>query len=401
MKSSLSQKTKYSFFQIILLGLFLLISMNFANLYFYLVFVAFFICFVANLNTMKMDIVFIFLMLFSICYAIFYGSLGDTYKTIMKQFVYPMCYFVGLNLFSNKKKTTNAVDANNQVAISVYVVAIGALIHFVLNAWTNRGSENRNTIDFWTKEVSSATGQALLAVLALSVFATWLFQSKGIKKKLLAFSGLGVIFAYNLILAGRTILILALLVIALAYFYAMKSSGIAEKARKSIFVILAVLAVAVMFFNNTLGIQDMILGSNLSNRFDNIEMLEDTRIQLKLRYLTHMFEYPMGGNYLRPLVDGYAHELYLDAYNDVGIIGYLLVILVVISCTYTVVKLIRSRNLSSNASSLLLCAFFAMNIVFFLEPILQGAPWLFCLFCFLSGIAKSINTKKPTVSISQ
>ena len=99
-----------------------------------------------------------------------------------------------------------------------------------------------------------------------------------------------------------------------------------------------------------------------------------------------MLDYPFGGGVMRTEIGGYAHELYLDIYSDVGIIGYILVVAVMIIFAINVFKLIKSDKLSLETKGLLLCVFLGTNIVFFLEPIIQGSPWLFCIYCFLNGV---------------
>ena len=385
-----SLRSKYSVSQIIQLLLLFLISLNFGNLYFYLIFATFFLCVFVNFRHVKIDIIFVVLVLFSISYILFFPPSRTSVTSILKQFVYPMCYLIGFNLFGDKKLNNwKNINFDDQIKVSIFVTSFGMLFHYILNAITNYGSAFRNTVDFWTGDVLAATGQALLAVMAMSVFSVWLVGECSMGRKLLSLFGLTAIFTYNFILAGRTLLALGVIIIGVALLYSNKHTHIIGRSRNYIFLIIIFIGLLFLFINNVWGIRNWILGSNLTTRFESQNVLEDVRFARKLAYITRVMEFPLGGGELRKSVGAYAHELYLDVYSDVGIFGYIFVIIVVVVCAVNVIKLIRTELLSIETRCLLLCVFLGINIVFLLEPILQGTVWLFCVLCFLSGIVQS------------
>jgi len=116
-------------------------------------------------------------------------------------------------------------------------------------------------------------------------------------------------------------------------------------------------------------------------------LAEDTRLYLKYRYILNIFRYPFGGGALYSHVGGYAHELYLDVYSDVGIVGYLLIVVFVVGTTINVWRVINKNSRFDNELKLLvLCTYTAIFAEFFIEPIVQGVPWLLCSFCIISGL---------------
>lgn len=386
----LTLRKKYDPLQLIQYALILLMSLNFANLYFYIIFLAFFICLASNIRSLRVDIVSLLIFALSVCYILFYPPTRDTITTSIKQFAYPMCYIIGLNLAnSNRMINQENKGTDERIRLSIILVSLGTFLHYLLNATVNIGSLLRNTKDFWTGEVASATDQALLAVMALGVFSVWLVGERPVWVKILSLAGLVVVFAYNFVLAGRTILLLEAITIIVAFFFMQRNMYAEGRIKSYLFLALIFVGVLVLFLNNAWGLRDWILNSNLSARFDTQEALTDIRLERKFLYLGRFFEFPFGGGHLRTAVGGHAHELYLDAFSDVGILGYVLVIAIVVSSTVSVFRLFRDKSLNVETRSLVLCVFLGINIVFFLEPILQGEPWLFCIFCFLCGVMRS------------
>lgn len=390
-------KRKYKLAQIAQLLLLFFVSLNFKNLYFYLIFLTFFVCLLANIKQFKIDAVSICLALLSVCYILFYPPTRDSITTILKQFAFPMCYLIGLNLFdaNNNNMIKEKSNADDQLKLSIIVVAFGTLLHYLLNASINIGSLLRNTVDYWTGDVVSATDQALLAIIAICVFSIWLFGDYSVWKRLIASLGLVLIFAYNFVLAGRTILLMSAIIMCVAFLFIRKHINPDAQIKSYLFVFGIVLTALLLVLNNVGGMRDWIMNSNFSQRFETQEIVEDIRFERKISYVIHMIKFPFGGGALKAYVGGYAHELYLDVFSDVGIVGYLLVIAVVVITVINVIKFIKMKDFAIDTKAMVLCVFMGINIVFFLEPILQGEPWFFCVFCFLSGaLRKNLLIKK-------
>lgn len=255
----------------------------------------------------------------------------------------------------------------------------------------NISSLNRNTVDVWTGEVMLATGQASLAIMAIGVFSACLFSETSKIAKFFAAIGFIGVFAYNLVLAGRTLILLSMIILSVALIYAVKNSKLQRKRNIAIVTLAVLLIILVIYTQNLFGIRDWILGSNLSTRFDMMLIGEDSRLEKKQLYFVNMLKYPFGGGNLRDYVGGYAHELYLDVYSDVGVVGYVSVIAFVFISVINLWRVFKREDVSRNFKLLSLCIYIAILIEFLLEPIIQGVPWLFCTFCFYSGLLKSVR----------
>ena len=383
--------------QILILILFFLGTMNCFNMYFYFLFAAFGIGILVTYRNVKVDFNVISLTVLSVLYIfLFFGYSSVT--LVLKQFIYPLCYVLGLNFirFERDEFRIKTYD-NSKVELAIVLPALGPLFHFLLNFNANATSLLRNTIDYWTGEMVTATAQAGLAVLAIGVFAAWIFSTKGKGLKIASIIGLVLIFMYNLVLAGRTLLLITALVMLVAFGFSLKQSKINRKLTLFISTVAVISIALFMYTTNAFGIRDAILGSNFSARFDVISLGEDSRLQDKLMYLKNMIYYPFGGGALRSALDGiFAHDFYLDTYNEVGFLGFIVVVAFVAFVIINTIKLVKNPKHVVNLRMLILCVMLAIFIQFFLEPILIGMPWMFCVFCFYGGIIKSINAENAS-----
>ena len=385
-------RSKFSFSQILILTLLLLASMNVLNLYFYFLFAAFLVSVVANFRSFIVDKLFFVLLIFSLSYLIFYPESLSSVTLIIKRFIFPMCYLMGLNFLNQGKTDCEDKDNREHILKTAFsILAIGAFIHYLLNMAVNISSLSRNTTDIWTGEVMLATGQACLAILAIGAFSATLFSEGLPRDKIISAVGLIGVFVYNLVLAGRTLIVLSAVILCVAFVYSVINSDLKRKIYVIVVTLLIIFLFVIAYTQDLFGLREWVLGSNLSARFDIMQVNEDSRLSNKILYLSNMLDYPLGGGALRNYVGEYAHELYLDVYSDAGIFGYVSIILFVAFSSFNALRVIKNGNVSKNFKLLLICIFVSILIEFFLEPIIQGVPWMLCSFCFYSGLLKNVR----------
>lgn len=385
-------RSKFSFSQILILTLLLLASMNVLNLYFYFLFAAFLVSVVANFRSFIVDKLFFVLLIFSLSYLIFYPESLSSVTLIIKRFIFPMCYLMGLNFLNQGKTDCEDKDNREHILKTAFSIpAIGAFIHYLLNMAVNISSLSRNTTDIWTGEVMLATGQACLAILAIGAFSATLFSEGLPRDKIISAVGLIGVFVYNLVLAGRTLIVLSAVILCVAFVYSVINSDLKRKIYVIVVTLLIIFLFVIAYTQDLFGLREWVLGSNLSARFDIMQVNEDSRLSNKILYLSNMLDYPLGGGALRNYVGEYAHELYLDVYSDAGIFGYVSIILFVAFSSFNALRVIKNGNVSKNFKLLLICIFVSILIEFFLEPIIQGVPWMLCSFCFYSGLLKNVR----------
>ena len=366
-------------------------SLNLINRYYYFIFIAGLLFLVTPKRRFRLGVSFFVLLAFSMSILIFDPGSQTMTTNMIKPFAYPLCYLMGVSLFSTKEKEApDLIREEKRTSAVIYVITGGVMLHFILNMITNWGLDDRNVIDFWTKDDMSATGQATLACFMIAVVAAFLFSNVGKLKKIIAVAALVVILSYNLILAGRTIFALLLILLGFAFLYNLYENKI---SRKSLGIIVAVVLIAALLFalysSNLFGIKDAVEDSNFYDRFfggnSTQELDDDKRMTYKLMYLDLFFDHLWGGGAIHKEVGHHAHDLYLDTYSDAGIFAFLAIVIYVLSSLYRAIKCAFSRNLTFQTRSLILCTYLTVNIQFWLEPILNGVPWLLAAYCLIDG----------------
>ena len=318
--------------------------------------------------------------------------------SMIKPFTYPLCYIMGTSLFiKDKEGALGLEETAKSTATIIYVLAGGAMAHFLLNMMLNRNAVDRHVIDFWTRKEMSATGQAALACLMIAVAVTFLFSKVGKRKKIIAILALAFIVSYNLILAGRTIFSFILILVGVALFYTFFVNK--KQSVKIIVVVLLIAAALILCYQyNVFGIRNAVESSNFYNRFfgnsDGQQIDEDNRMANKKVYLSYFVDYLWGGGHIRKVYGHYAHDLYLDTYDNAGIFALLAVLVYIILSLVRMVRCLKSKLLRFEARLLIILVYLVCNIQFWLEPILDGAPWLFASYCLIDGAITYLLSKE-------
>ena len=92
-----------------------------------------------------------------------------------------------------------------------------------------------------------------------------------------------------------------------------------------------------------------------------------------------------GGENINTLFGHRAHDLYLDTYDEAGLIALITIAIYIICSLSRMVKCLKCKSLSTQVKLLIACVYVACNIQFWLEPILRGVPWLLASYCFIDG----------------
>ena len=384
--------------QLLILFFVFLFAMNFVNRYFYCVFIAF-IIFVFAIRKFTITVPFMVLLGLSVSIMLFSGEDSSKITMLIKPLVYPLCFLMGSSFFNVNNKDT-IPSRENKISKIIYVVMFGLLVHYLLNFITNIGSDERNTTDFWLKGVLSATGQSALACIPIAVACCWLVSNSSKLKKFLAVLIILFILAYNLILAGRTIIIMSIICLATAIIHVIVNGKGVKKSYVLFTVLFIILGTILLINYNAFGLRDFVLESNLYERFFgdwSLDVNEDGRVGAKIEYLQRFFENVWGGSHLRGEI-GHAHDLYLDTYDYAGIFALIAVVIYMVGSIKRTIKIISIKSVSFNFKQLILCVFLIVNLEFFIEPILYGMQWLFASYCFLDGLLRSyINFNKRQV----
>ena len=387
------KKTEYT---LIVLFLFLA-AMNFYAKFFYFVFAAFIVLILLEKN-LKVNLNTVPYLLLGINMAIYNADEGIL--SALRCLAYVFCYMIGCNLLMNAPRDDSLNNAESLRIIQkrgytvLSAICWGAFIHYMLNFLINYNSLlGRNTNDIWTGERLSATIQAAIACLMTGFAVSMVICPT---KKIFRFIGIVSvigIMAYNLMLAGRTLLFMLVIVFAVGFIYFLANTkNQAQKSEALIIVIVISVVALLLFILNVGGIQDYVFGSNLFLRFDGIDenLFGGERIRRKILFLQNALKYPLGGLHLRERF-GYAHDLLLDAYDEYGFIELIILIFILSLGIKNLVQICKNKDLDVSFRLSYLCVYVSILLEFCIEPIFEGVPWLFVCYCLINGCVDGTN----------
>ncbi len=337
------------------------------------------------------------LFFFAVSYFMVVVVQGTNIISAVKIFICPfvwMCFY----RFANNKSL-------HSIAKLILVMALGMAIHGVLNFAYNSvmgvDLTKGEGYDIWSRKLSSTTGQAVNFTLFVAVFF-WILNFK--KTSLVVPSIILMVFAllYDINLGGRTFLILIFVSFVLYLIMYMFLGGINIKNIGKwvfIFSIVAVVLIAIiyMYNNNIFGLKDWYRDSYLFDRLtnqDGANIKGNSRFERKRLYIVNAHKYLFGGNYLSNKEGiGHAHDLWLDAYDEAGIVPCVFLVY------YTIVSIKRfltvafSKRLTVSYRILFLSIVVVLMLQFFVEPILAGAPLLFYSYLIIDASLASYLDK--------
>ena len=376
------------------LTLFLLVlaGMNVFSMYYYFLLAAA-AFFLITQKRYIFDINVLFLLVLSISWMLFSPETASlSITSLIKPTLYPLAYMVGRNFF-DYGQIRDVNFAKNAFIPAITLLSLGPFLHYLLNYLLNLSSGDRNTIDFWSRSILSATGQAALACMMLAVAIALLFMSVKRTTKMCAVGVLLIIFLYNFILSGRTLFVIAICVVLGCLLYYLYTNKSREKRAKIIIIILCVAFLLTIILSLDLfGVRSFIEQSNLYKRFTEgeEELGETGRWERKAGYLENFSQGMLGGAKLREIIDGYAHDLFLDTYDEAGFFALLAVFFFCVKALLLCIKFLGKKDIAFDGRIMIVALYIAIYMQFCVEPILQGMAWLFALFCFVVGMLEKI-----------
>ena len=247
---------------------------------------------------------------------------------------------------------------------------------------------NGQSYDAWSGSLSATT-----AIASYYFFLAATIPLLFMKAKWYHWLLFGVCLLHDVLVGGRTFIVLVL--IATVFTIGFQILG-GKKRLKAFIIYLLVLGIIAgigikSFQNNYFGFRDIFKSSYMYHRFfadySKHGVGDTDRWDRKVIYLQNLFRYPFGGNHIsNDLNIGYAHDIWLDTFDDAGLVPMLAMLV------YTVFSVFRFFNYAKKHSTsfeekVLFFLFPAILMAAFLvEPILQGCPMVFCMYCFMDGM---------------
>jgi len=384
-------------FEYILLFIFLfLAAMNFFAKFFYFIFAAFAVIILLE-KKIKVDFSVLPYVLLGLLMGIYNADEG--FLSILRCLAYALSFIIGSNLVLNlssdcidRKQLLEKLQKTGYALLAA--ICWGSFVHFMLNFVVNQDFIlGRNTNDIWTGERLSATIQAAIACL-MSGFAVSMVIAP--MKKFSRFIGIIAIIgimAYNLMLAGRTLLFMVLLIFMIGFVFFLINMKSRSKKVKTLIIIVAILLLLILLFAfNIGGVQEYFFESNLFLRFDGVSdsLIGGERFQRKYLFLQNVFKYPFGGLHMREQF-GFAHDLLFDGYDEYGFVALLFLLIILVSGIKNLIRLCKNKDFDIGYKLGFLCVYISILLEFCVEPIFEGVPWLFVCYCLLNGCIDCMN----------
>ena len=246
--------------------------------------------------------------------------------------------------------------------------------------------------DIWSGRNISATGAMVNATPLLGCIYYLIFKGTR-KKRIWGISLLVVNTLYDLIMGGRSFLVILIVGVTVGFIVdTVRSNGTGASIRK-IFIFGSLIAViggaGYFILRNNSTFQRFYEDTYFFKRFFRENAYENImstgRISLRQVYLSNMWNYPFGGRQIWNIAHQFAHELYLDVYDIGGVVPYICIIVFVLQTVVSCFKYVKLHSVNNNTRILLITFIACMNIQFFFEPILSGAPILLVIYCILAG----------------
>lgn len=306
----------------------------------------------------------------------------------MQIFVCPLLWLLGYNL-PEARRTQGIFGV-------MMVLTLGMTAHGLLNYAYNVAMDvdmyGATKLDIWTGTGRAATGQAAeFTFLIASLFYLVLVQ-KNRWIKILSLVAFALAMVYAILLGSRSFVVLAAITVMIGILRHFGRKDQLKRGLAVVFVLLlSALAIWIAYLRNAWGLRDYLENSYMFRRnqlgqtFSAI--MEDGRFRLKRIYLSNLLTHPWGGGYIRENIAGnYAHDLWLDFFDEAGILSMLMLLV------YTTLALIRilavgaDRRFHADERSALACYGITIYAQFFAEPIWQGAPMLIYAFILIDGM---------------
>lgn len=333
-----------------------------------------------------------------ICFSVTYYLISMLYEIDVSKtsIACILSFYIGMMLIETSKIPEKTIIKYT------YSIAIGFFIHAMANYIINIGTQDRNTIDIWTNVKRSATLQATMLTMVMGSSFYSLFIVKNKLHKFIMLSCIILSLLYNLILGTRTLIIVSIVSFIFScmifiVFYIKKGAVILKNAK----ILLSTIVIILLIYNsNFMGIKEEIKDTKLLRRINKPYSTQEADInRMKTIFVSfnNIFNYPIGGNTKKVGNLKYAHNMWLDVAKQSGIIPFTLLLLFSIINLWKCIKILRSREFSVETKVFLVGIYSAVLLNMSVEPIIQGEPLFFIMFCNIAGMVEETVKKKLTI----
>lgn len=336
---------------------------------------------------------FVCLVLASVTYCILYlkNFPAPSSSTFYLVFVSPIVmYYVGICQGKRGKEVLK-----NEIII----LSFAGVLHGVMNVIKNRGIDilaiaGRSYSDIYGGQISGTLQNLFFIMSSSLLFYFLVIEKKKILKICGSVAGLAGIIG-SIVNASRTMIFVTLIIFFMCLFlYFYEKYGLGTSLFKFIGTGIALIGIALFgLWVNIFNIQQVLLGSALGQRetaaVQTSSVVHNLRWEYSGEILRRLPANPFGGiDYAH-----YAHNLWLDIAKETGIIPFIFYIAFSFISLVIIVRVYRDAQIDIGYKYVIVPVMLAFILAFFTEPIMQGSPISFSLFCFVVGGIEGANIK--------
>lgn len=336
---------------------------------------------------------FLFLILASLTYCFLYlrNYTKPSSSTLYLVFISPIIlYYVGF------------VQGNQSLDLfkkEIFLISFGGVIHGVMNVVKNRGVDilsiaGRSYADIYGGQISGTLQNLFFIVSSALLFYFLAIEKKRFLRFWGSIAGISGIVG-SIVNASRTMIFVTFItffVCLFIYFY--EKYGFGSSLFRFVGTGTALICIVLLLlWTNIFNIQQILLGSALGQRetaaVQTSSVFHNLRWQYAGEILKMLPSNPLGGiDYAH-----YAHNLWLDVAKEVGIIPFCFYVLFSAMAVVITFRLFGNEKLELEYKFVIVPVIIAFMLTFFTEPIMQGSPISFSLFCFIVGGIEGVNSK--------
>lgn len=337
------------------------------------------------------DLDFYFVFLFSLSYAIisvfgYWSEYGP--GTILKYAILPWSSFLlgraMVDLSRDDDILINGLFVILLFFSLVSIVSIGLDVYQNGFVSTSRGVKVLGEGD----DLKNATGlNALISPWVSLIGLVFIKEKHNLWLRLLAFALSLLALVFTVRMGNRTGLVIASFALVFSYLYNTGRVSYYQRALLSVFVAGLVFLIPELDDSMLFAFQDRLYSDEYG------VSSAGGRVQMMSYYFDNILNYPFGGVPQGYTGFAYAHNYFLDVAKISGLLPMLFAISSFFLSFVRLVKLLKSKEISTLLRNLLLFLMLACGSVFFVEPVIEGCFSLFLLYMFSYGTILSLTRR--------
>ncbi|MFC4802572.1 hypothetical protein ACFPA1_25000 [Neobacillus sp. GCM10023253] len=297
------------------------------------------------------------------------------------------CYFIGY--FIIKVDSKFIVKTMLSITLGLFLNGLLNMInYFQIYGFNPNQTGLRVVPNIWSGGVLTDTLQGTYFALVSSIlFYSFILLKKG-KHILIPIILIGcTIFSIisSFILGNRTLIAVVMVSFVVSFLV---YSYLERKSKKEFFKVLLFVSglfslVFIFYISNSFGLKEFVLNSTWYTRTETASMMDDARIRFYKIALSQMLDFPFGGYHMSFT---YAHNLWFDVLNATGLIPFFFLLLYTLNSIKGLVNIIIYKSIDMQFKMFTLGIYLGFFLVFMVEPILEGVPYMFLLFILFNGM---------------